>query len=375
MQLRQIQNAFFLGLVALTTLAFLGLIWDFLQPVFWSTVLATLFQPVYEWWKSHVKGWSSVASVLTVITIIVMVILPLFFVSLAIAQEATSIYDRIASGEIRLQAPIEFIEQMVPLATEVFERWGLDPDNLRQRLSNAAVNASRTLATQVWAVGQNAARFAVQFFLMVYLLFFFLRDGGYILQALEYALPLGDDREEALFGKFAEVARATIKGTLVVGIVQGTLGGVIFWLLGIQAAILWGVVMTVLSLLPAVGAALVWAPAAAILILTGSTAKGLVLLVFGTLIIGLADNVLRPLLVGRDTQMPDYLVLVATLGGLTLFGISGFVIGPIIAALFLTVWQMFGQEFGTDPPSPASQEASRQEASRQEASRQEAPRQ
>ena len=353
MRLRKIQNIFFLGLVVLVTLAFLGLIWDFLQPVFWATVLATLFQPVYEWWRTWTPRWPSLASASTVITIIVMVILPLFAVSLAVAQEATGVYNRIVAGDIDLQAAITYLEQLVPVATDVLERWGLDPDSLRQRLSNTAVTASRTLATQVWAVGQNAARFTIQFFLMVYLLFFFLRDGKDILRAFERVLPLGDDREERLFSKFAEVARATLKGTLVVGIVQGTLGGVIFWLLGVQAAILWGVVMTVLSLLPAVGAALVWAPAAAIFLISGAVWKGVVLLVFGTLIIGLADNVLRPLLVGRDTEMPDYLILVATLGGLTLFGISGFVIGPIIAALFLTVWQMFGQEFGTDAPGEA----------------------
>lgn len=357
MKLRQIQNVFFLGLVVLATLAFLGLIWDFLQSIFWATVLATLFQPVFQWWHSRMRGWGSVASACTVVTIIVMVILPLFAVSLAVAQEATGVYDRIAAGEIDLQAAVTYLEQLVPVATDVLERWGLDPDNLRQRLSNTAVTVSRSLATQVWAVGQNAARFTIQFFLMVYLLFFFLRDGGDIRQALEHVLPLGNDQEERLFSKFAEVARATLKGTLVVGIVQGTLGGVIFWLLGVQAAILWGVVMAVLSLLPAVGAALVWAPAAALFLIGGAAWKGIVLLVFGTLIIGLADNVLRPLLVGRDTEMPDYLILVATLGGLTLFGLSGFVIGPIIAALFLTVWEMFGQEFGADASAEVPGEA------------------
>jgi predicted PurR-regulated permease PerM len=160
-------------------------------------------------------------------------------------------------------------------------------------------------------------------------------------------LPLGDARERRLFQKFAEVARATIKGTLVIGLVQGVLGGLIFWMLGIEAAALWGVVMAVLSLLPAGGAALVWVPAVIVLIATGQLLEGLILLVFGTLIIGLADNVLRPILVGRDTQMPDYLVLITTLGGIALFQLSGVVIGPIIGALFLTVWEMFGQEYAS----------------------------
>jgi predicted PurR-regulated permease PerM len=195
------------------------------------------------------------------------------------------------------------------------------------------------------AFGQDAIRISGLTFLMLYLLFFFLRDGRALLNAMVQALPLGDVRERRLLNKFAEVARATIKGTLVIGLVQGAMGGILFWVLGIEAAVLWGVVMGLLSLLPAVGAALVWIPAAALLIASGELLKGVVLLVGGTVLIGLADNVLRPLLVGRDTEMPDYLILVSTLGGLALFGLSGVIIGPIVAALFLVVWDMFATEY------------------------------
>ena len=146
------------------------------------------------------------------------------------------------------------------------------------------------------------------------------------------------------------MSRATIKGTLVVGLVQGALGGVLFWAVGIPAPVFWGVVMTVFSILPAVGAGLVWGPAAIILLALGEIVRGVVLIIVGTVIIGLVDNLLRPILVGRDTQMPDYLVLVSTLGGLAVFGISGFVIGPVVAAFFLVVWEMFAEEHA-DPPA------------------------
>ena len=182
------------------------------------------------------------------------------------------------------------------------------------------------------------------FFLMVYVLYFFLRDGEVLLDTLVHALPLGDDRERELFAKFAEVSRATVKGTLVIGLVQGTLGGMIFGLLGIQGAVFWGSVMVIMSLLPVVGASLVWLPAALIMAANGDYTKAGILIVFGVVVIGLVDNLLRPILVGRDTRMPDYLVLLSTLGGLTVFGASGFVIGPVIAALFLTVWVMFAKE-------------------------------
>jgi predicted PurR-regulated permease PerM len=186
---------------------------------------------------------------------------------------------------------------------------------------------------------------------MLYLLFFFLRDGHRLIAAIMYALPLGSEREHHLLEKFADVSRATIKGTLVVGLVQGTLGGLLFWILGLKAAVFWGVIMTLLSLLPAVGSALIWGPAAIILFATGQIVKGIILLAAGILVIGLVDNFLRPTLVGRDTQIPDYLILLATLGGLTVFGLSGFVIGPIIAALFLAVWDMFAQEYGREDAS------------------------
>src|SRR5690606_32799193 len=159
------------------------------------------------------------------------------------------------------------------------------------------------------------------------------------------ALPLGDARERMLLRKISEVTNAAIRGNLVVATVQGTLGGLIFWILGVQAALLWGLVMVVASLLPAVGAALIWVPVAAYFLATGAIWQGVVLLVFGAGVIGLVDNVLRPLLVGLETKMPDYLVLFSTLGCIASFGLHGFVLGPLIAALFMAFWGMFIREF------------------------------
>jgi predicted PurR-regulated permease PerM len=190
----------------------------------------------------------------------------------------------------------------------------------------------------------------------LYLLYFFLRDGERLVDGMVRALPLGDERERRLFHRFASITRATIKGTFIVGAIQGALGGIAFAILGIRAAIFWGVIMTVISLLPAVGSVLVWGPAAIILMLTGSLVKGIVLLVIGIAIISTVDNVLRPVLVGRETRMPDWLVFVSILGGIAAVGLSGFVIGPIVAGLFITVWEMFVEEYGhvdrADPGLP-----------------------
>jgi len=194
-------------------------------------------------------------------------------------------------------------------------------------------------------VGQGTLQFFVGLGLMLYLSFFMLRDGSKLVSLLVRALPLGDEREHLLFAKFAEVARATVKGNLVVAVVQGTLGGIIFAILGISGALLWGVVMTLLSLIPVVGAGLIWAPVAVYLFAVGEWVDGLILAAFGAGVIGLVDNVLRPILVGRDTKLPDYMVLLSTLGGFAVFGMNGFVIGPLVAALFVAFWEIFMREF------------------------------
>jgi predicted PurR-regulated permease PerM len=357
MRFTTIQQATFLTLLLLTSLAFVWLLQDFAQPLFWAAILAILFYPLYCWWFEVLGHRASLAALVTLLVILVMVILPLGLIGLAVTREAAGFFERIAAGEIDVQAPIRFIERTLPVVAEYLDHFGIDRQKITQNLSGAAVTTSRLVASQALTIGQNAFRFSVLFLLMLYLLFFFLRDGHRLIAAIMYALPLGHEREHHLFEKFADVSRATVKGTLVVGVVQGTLGGLFFWILGLNAAVFWGVIMTLLSLLPAVGSALIWGPAAIILLATGKIVKGIILLAAGSLIIGLVDNLLRPMLVGRDTQIPDYLILLATLGGLTVFGLSGFVIGPIIAALFLAVWDMFAQEYGHEDvsqPLPAA---------------------
>ncbi|MEM1040991.1 MAG: AI-2E family transporter [Bacteroidota bacterium] len=345
MRIRTVENASFLALVVLVTLAFLGLLRTFLEPVFWAVVLAILFNPVYEALRDQLGGRRTLASVLTIGAVVLLVILPLTGIGIAVTGEAVTVYDRVASGEIDVTAPVEAFERWLPLASEQMQRFNVDFDRVRESLENTAVTVSQFVASQAIALGQGAVNVLILFVLTLYLLFFFLRDGDRLIEGLIRALPLGDPRERKLFARFAQVSRATVKGTLVVGIVQGTLGGLLFWVLGLGAPVLWGVVMTILSMLPAVGSALVWGPAAVYLIATGSVAKGIILIAVGALLIGLVDNVLRPLLVGRDTQLPDYVILFSTLGGIVAFGLSGFVIGPIIAGLFITVWEMFIEEF------------------------------
>jgi predicted PurR-regulated permease PerM len=347
-----IQDVSFFLVVALTTIAFFVLVQDFLMPVFWAAVLATVFHPVQRRYLVLLRGQKSLAALSTILTITVLVVVPLFLVGLAISREAIALQQRVTSGEVDLQAPVRFLERIAPVIIRYLESLGVSVGDVGQRLSTAAIAVSQFLASRALAIGQDVVRFTGLFFLMLYILFFFLRDGRRIIDAFVRALPLGDARERQLLAKFAEVARATIKGTLVVALVQGALGSLLFWVLGLPAPVFWGAIMTALAILPAVGTGLVWAPAAIVLLAIGEIVKAVIMLVAGVLIIGLVDNLLRPILVGRDTQMPDYLVLLSTLGGLAVFGLSGFVIGPVIAAFFLAVWDMFVLEYAEDGRAP-----------------------
>lgn len=348
---RAIQNASFLLLVAVTTAGFLVLIASFLMPVFWAAVLATVFFPWQRRCVAWLGGRRSLAAVVTLLTIVALVVVPLALVGLALSREVIQLQEQITSGALDLRAPLRLAQRMIPLADGYLARIGLDVEGLVQRLSASALAISHLIAARALAIGQDLLRITVLFFLMLYVLFFFLRGGRELVAALIRAVPLGDARERALLAKFAEVSRATIKGTLVVGAVQGALGGILFWGLGLPAPVFWGTVMAVFSILPAVGPGLIWLPAAVILLALGEVGKAVVLTGGGVLLIGLVDNVLRPILVGRETKMPDYVVLLATLGGLAWFGVSGFVIGPLIAALFLVLWEMFAQEHA--PPTDA----------------------
>ena len=354
-----VERAFFVTLLLVVSLAFFWLIRGFLQPIFWAVALGIVVYPLHSRLQLRLHDRKGLAAGISVVIVVVVVILPLIGLGAAVANEAAALYSRLQDGGFSAGDLFSRAEQRLPQVTALIERAGIDPTRLQEQAQSAAVTVSRAIAERALSIGSGTLRGTIFFFLMLYLLFFFLRDGPRILDATIRALPLGDQRERHLFERFAEVSRATIKGTLVVGIVQGTIGGIAFAVLGINAPVLWGTIMALLSILPVVGTALVWLPAAVFLILTGQIFGGIALILVGVFVIGLVDNLLRPVLVGRDTQLPDYVILLSTLGGLAAFGLAGIVIGPTIAAFFLSIWQMAEQEFtagpgeqASDPPAP-----------------------
>jgi predicted PurR-regulated permease PerM len=341
--MRDLEDKAFLLLLIAVTVAFVWILWPFSGAILWGTVLAIVFRPMYRRVLYTIGQRPNVAALISLAVILFIAILPVVGIAAALVQQTLAIYRRIEAGKFDAGLFLSRIPETLPgWAVELLNHFDLmDFAAVQERISAVLTQGGQVIAAQALAIGQNTVGLVISFFVMLYLLFFLLRDGDALARRIRDAVPLHTGEQNALFRRFALVIRAIVKGSIVVALVQGALGGLIFWLLGIQGALLWGAMMAVLSLLPVVGAGLVWAPVGLYLLFTGAVWQGIVLIAFGMLVISMVDNVLRPILVGGETKIPDYLVLMTTLGGLTIFGINGLVIGPVIAAMFLSVWDLF----------------------------------
>ena len=348
-----LQNRTLLLLLTIVTLAFGAILWPFNGAVFWGVVLAILFMPLHRKLLRRMPRRRNLAAFITLCICLVIVILPMALIGISLVQEASVAYERMRSGQLNYGAYLQQVLAALPAwLLALLDRFHLTSvAELQARLASVGTQASQFLATKALDVGQNTLQFIVSFGVMLYLLFFLLRDGVQLGTRVRDAVPMDEEHKRQLARKFITVTRATVKGNIAVAAAQGALGGLIFWVLGIQGPVMWGVVMAFLSLLPAVGASLIWGPVAIYFLATGATWQGVTLTAYGICVIGLVDNVLRPLLVGKDTKMPDYVVLISTLGGMALFGLTGFVIGPVIAALFMATWDLFAP-----PAAPPSSE-------------------
>jgi predicted PurR-regulated permease PerM len=352
MQPFSLQQKAFLLLLGIVTVGFGWILAPYAGAVFWGVVLAVLFSPIYRWLLEKTRGKPNLASLLTLLLIVVLVILPLSLIAVSLVNQITLVVEMARSGELTVGMFFNKVMAVLPnwLIT-LLERFDLTSlAALQAKLTDGASQVSQAAAKKAINAGLITFDFLTSLCILLYLLFFLLRDGAALATRIQAAVPLSRKSKQRLFRNFTTVIRATVKGNVLVAIVQGALGGLIFWFLDIHAPLLWAVVMAFLSLLPAIGAAIVWAPVALYLLSTGSIWQGIALIAFGVFVIGLVDNFLRPVLVGKDTKMPDYVVLLSTVGGMALFGLNGFVIGPVVAALFIAAWDLFASDsdFHTD---------------------------
>ncbi|MGX7741441.1 AI-2E family transporter [Rhodopseudomonas parapalustris] len=352
--MRASENSFFILLLIGATVLFCWILWPLYGAVLWGVVIAILFAPLNRGLNRSFGFRRNLAALTSVAIIVLMVLLPLSLIGAALAREAAATYAKIESGNLDLLNKMrELMAARPDWLGDLLNRFGVgNLSDLQERLSAVLLRGSQYLAGQALDIGQSTFDFTVNLFVMVYLLFFLLRDGDLLAGRIRRALPLGVDHQTRLLDKFTVVIRATVKGNMLIALIQGALGGLAFYVLGVSGALMWAVVMAFMSLLPAVGAGIVWLPMALYLIATGSLWQGIGLIVWGSLVIGMVDNFLRPILVGKDTRMPDYVVLISTLGGLEVLGLNGFVIGPVIAAMFIATWDIYSsarQEAGNTP--------------------------
>ncbi len=343
MDFAKIRNLIFLGTLLLVTLSFLYIIRPFIYPIFWAAVFAALFYPLYKKLNTKLKT-PNLSATLTLLVTVFAIAIPLFIFGTILITQSVDIYNKVSNNQDQISS---FLTQ----ATETIKnnrftaRFNFDENFWVEKFSEGAKFVTSYIFTNITKITQNSIIFFTMVLIMLYTLYFFLRDGEKILKTLMHLCPLGDKYEKILFEKFTNTALGTLKGVAIVGGLQAGLGALAFFIAGLQGALIWGLIMFVLTLLPAFGCSLVWFPAGLLLLLSGKVWQGIFMLSFGVFVISTVDNLLRPIIVGREAQMHPLLILFSMLGGIVVFGPSGFIIGPIIASLLLAFWEMYDEYY------------------------------
>jgi len=354
------------AVIAISALFFV-MIKGFVVPLLLAGIFSALAQPLYRRLRDWLRGRQATASALTIVILIILVVGPLTALIGVVTAQALEVSEQVspwvAKIEVQMHEPglldrisqyIPFVEQVRPYQKQILEKLG--------ELAGAA---GAFLFQQLSGTARGTVGFFLNAFILLYAMFFFLMDGGVLVDRIMRYTPLSDADSARMLDRFVSVSRATLKGTVVIGIIQGALAGGGFIAAGIGGALFWATIMGVLSVVPGIGAALVWVPAVGYLFLAGKTTAAIGLLAWCVLVVSMVDNVLRPRLVGSDTEMPDVLILVSTLGGIFVFGFVGFIIGPIIAALFMTIWDIYGTTFADLLAHPGDEPVAVDEATTQ----------
>ncbi len=338
------RKVFLLFVVAVISALFFAMIRGFVMTLLLAAIFAALARPIYLRLRSAFGGRQAPAGLVTILLLCLAVFGPLATVLTVVVQQALQV------GQTVVPALHAVLADPRGLQAQIVDIPGIKRiEPYLPQLAEQAAQVANALAGAVagWISGVTSSLlvFLLDFAILLYAMFFFLIDGPSQLRTVLSYLPFSESESERLLARFLSVSRATLKGTLLISVIQGTINGIGFWVVGLPAPAFWGAVMIVLSLVPAVGGALVWLPAAIWLALSGRLAYAGVLLVICGGVSGSIDNLLRPRLVGRDTKMPDLLILISTLGGLGLFGVAGLIVGPLVAALFLTMWEILGEVY------------------------------
>jgi predicted PurR-regulated permease PerM len=348
-----VNKSVLLLLVVFISAIFLSMIRSFLMAIFLAGIFSALARPLYKRFERWYGGRRAPASLSTLILIVIVVILPLGTLMGIVTAQAIKVGQTVTPWvQEQIAQPGEFHELLNSLP--FYDKLAPYSETIWRKAGELIGTISHFLISSLSAATMGAVNLLFMVFVMLYTMFFFLMDGDKLVHKILYYLPLQDQDEQRILERFTSVTRATLKGTAVIGILQGCLAGIAFWVVGIPSAVFWGTIMAVLSIIPGIGTALIWGPAVIILAAGGDYLKAGGLGIFCALVIGSIDNLLRPILVGKDTQMHELMIFFGTLGGIIMFGIMGMIIGPIVAALFITIWEIYGVAFNDILPQVRS---------------------
>jgi predicted PurR-regulated permease PerM len=342
----RVENTLFITLMAIVSFVFLYMMLPFIYPLFWAGIIASLFNPLYH---SLQRRWNvaSCNAALVLLLILLIIILPAVLIGSVLLNESIQIYQSISADPSSIQKATQgFIKALTH--QPYLAKMNIKQSFWVEKIAEMTKNIVNYIFVYLTSLTQNTIVFLVKFIIMFYALFFFIRDGEHIFNAIMDLFSLGQGREKVLFEHFITAAKSTLKVTVIIGGLQGSLGGLIFYITGMEGSLIWGGLMIFAAIIPAVGCSIIWAPAGILMLLTGHVREGVIILLFGTFVISMVDTLLRPILIGKDVQLHTLVIFLSSLGGIALFGFSGFVIGPIIASLLMAILEMYNELYRKD---------------------------
>ena len=336
----------------LVTAILLYLCWRMIQPflsvILWATVLVILFHPVHRRLRQRIRS-PSLAALVSCLLVILIILVPVTLITLAVINELGNAVVTVQQGADYLLDPNSRITG--PILTFLGQYIDINQLRSEEFLVERIRGVSGQLASRTLGFIGGLVGAIVQTFFVIFTMYYFFRDGENISRSVRDSLPLEREQADSIMIRTREVIDASVYGVITIAIIQGTLGGLAFWALGLRSAIIWAVVMTFLSMVPMLGAFIVWVPAAIYLALTGHWVKALILAAWGTLVIGMIDNFLRPKLVGSRTRLHELLIFFSVLGGLNVFGVLGVVLGPVVLAITLSLIDVYRAAGRSSSPS------------------------
>lgn len=334
-----------LALFVGVSVAFFVIVQDYLLAVFVAAIFSTILHPVYRYALPRCGGRPWLASGIVLFGFVVAVGVPLLLMLGMVANEAVELSKVIVPWiQQRLQEP--------PNQTGLHPDWlpfadALNPyrEQIRSSLENATSNVGEELFAGLSRATGSTVEFGIDTFVFLYSMFFFLMRGAALFDAVLRYLPLDREDRHEVIERGISVTRATLKSILIIGLLQGVLVGLAFWVVGIKGAVFWGAVVLVMSAIPVLGSPVVWGPAAAWLFFNGQVAEGVGLAIWGAAVVSLVDNILRPRIVGEESRLPDLMILISVLGGIGTLGVIGILVGPVVAAVFVVVLDIYRHTF------------------------------